>query len=148
MDTSFSSDNYLATSPVSGVFSSLRQLVANRFSTNVHLVSKCGKKVQRKSDHWLTHHKFFQETGILENNVHFCRQRYEKAGICKELEITHFIDDRLEVLSYLIDLVPNLFLFSPREEEVKQFHKFLSRVQVISSWQELESALLIYPTEY
>ena len=44
---------------------------------------------------------FFKDTGIAEDHLHFCRTRPDKAPICRDLGITHFVDDRLDVLGYL-----------------------------------------------
>ena len=47
-----------------------------------------------------------------QKHVHFCNERSEKEAICRELGVTHFIDDHLEVLLYLKS-VPYRFLFAP-----------------------------------
>lgn len=135
-DTSFFSDNFLQTTAVPNAFNSLRQLVSEQFRNKVFLVSKCGKRVQDKTLQWLDHHHFYDLTGIKRENVRFCRERHEKAGICEELGITHFIDDRLEVLGSLTT-VNTLYLFQPRPREVQQFAHFLSRVQRVDSWEEI-----------
>ncbi len=135
-DTSFFSDNYLRTSAVTGAFGTLRRLVTQRFGDKVFLVSKCGPKVEKKTLHWLAHHRFFEATGIPQENVRFCRERHEKAPICAELGITHFVDDRLEVLSHL-QMVETRYLFQPRPEEVKRFGRFLPDVVRVESWEEL-----------
>jgi len=140
-DTSFFSDNYLQTTAVPGVFDALRQLVENRFGDRVHLVSKCGQNVQDKTLHWLDYHRFYDLTGIGRERVHFCRERHEKAGICEKLGITHFVDDRLEVLGNLTT-VGTLYLFQPRPDEVQRFVRFLNRVKEVNSWQEILTAEL------
>lgn len=140
-DTSFFSDNYLQTTAVPGVFAALRQLVEKRFRENIFLISKCGQRVQNKTLHWLDHHRFYDLTGIGRERVHFCRERHEKAGICKQLGITHFVDDRLEVLSNLTT-VSALYLFQPHPNEVKRFARFLNRVRQVNSWQEIVNDLL------
>jgi hypothetical protein len=136
-DTSFFSDNYLNTTAVPGAFDALRQLGASpRFGDKIFLVSKCGKRVQDKTLHWLNYHRFYDLTGIWSHNIHFCRKRREKAGVCERLGITIFIDDRLEVLSKLVT-VDKLYLFQPRPEEVRQFEHFLHNVNLVHSWQEI-----------
>jgi hypothetical protein len=138
-DTSFFSDNYLRTTAVPGVFDALRQLVGKRFGDEVYLVSKCGQRVQDKTLHWLDHHCFYDLTGIRREHVYFCRERYEKGGICQRLGITHFVDDRLEVLGNLTT-VGTLYLFHPRPDEVRRFAHFLDRVRQVSSWKEILQA--------
>lgn len=140
-DTSFFTDNYLNTTAVPGAFDVLRELVDDRFGENVFIVSTCGENIQRKTIHWFNHHRFHQRTGILRSHVHYCRERREKAGICERLGITHFIDDRLEILGSL-KAVGGLYLFRGRDSEVKQYTQHLHRVRPIASWQEVEKELL------
>ena len=135
-DTSFFSENFLRTTPVPGVFAALRTLVDTHYGDRVFLVSKCGQTVQAKTLQWLDHYDFYQLTGIRRDRVYFCRQRHEKAGICKNLGITRFIDDRLEVLATLMDLDVR-YLFQPRPEEVKKFARFASGVVTVESWEEI-----------
>lgn len=135
-DTSFFSHNYLRTTAVPGVFDALRQLVERRFGDKVFLVSKCGTHVQEKSLHWLDHHRFYERTGIERERIHFCRERHEKAGICEKLAVTHFVDDRLEVLGNLTT-VSTLYLFQPDPDEVRRFAHSLNRVTQVHSWQEI-----------
>lgn len=140
-DTSFFSDNYLQTTAVPGAFDALRRLAAERFGERVFLVSKCGARVQERTLRWLDHHGFHDRTGIARECVHFCRQRHEKAGICAALGLTHFVDDRLEVLSHLAT-VGTLYLFQPRPAEVERFRHALPRVRPVDSWQDILAAEL------
>ncbi|MDP3770860.1 MAG: hypothetical protein Q8R16_01000, partial [bacterium] len=78
----------------------------------------------------------YERTGIGRDHVRFCRERHEKAGICEELGITHFVDDRLEVLGNLTT-VGTLYLFQPRPNEVRRFAHFLDRVRQVNAWQEI-----------
>ncbi|MBI3632415.1 MAG: hypothetical protein HY225_03125 [Candidatus Vogelbacteria bacterium] len=140
-DTSFFSDNYLKTTAVTGAFDALRQLVEKRFGSNVFLVSKCGRKVQEKTLRWLDHHRFYELTGIRRDHLYFCRERWQKAGICEKLGITNFVDDRLEVLGSLIK-VDTLYLFQPRPDEMRRFAHYFGRVKKVDSWQEILAAEL------
>lgn len=136
IDTSFFTGDYLQTKEVSGAFEALYRLVSERFGEDVFLVSKCGVRVAAKTLHWLEDRDFYANTGIKQDHVHFCRERHEKAGICEELGITHFVDDRLEVLSHLT-MVGTLYLFQPRLDEVHQFRQHLHRVHQVRSWKEI-----------
>ena len=138
-DTSFFGNNYLRTTMVPGAFNALWKLVIP-LEGNVHLVSKCGQRIQEKTEHWLKHHRFFELTGVPSSHLHFCRERHEKAGICQKLGITHFVDDRLEVLGHLIGSVPNLFLFRPQDREMQKFAIHLAFVHVVQEWQDIETA--------
>lgn len=138
-DTSFHKD-FLKTPAVFGALETIWQLVDLRFGANVHLISKCGAKVEALTQQWLEAHAF-PASGVRPENIHFCRQRSGKAPICEALGITHFIDDRLEVLSYLKS-VPNLFLFQPVPDEVRKFARHLDRAHVVQGWGEIGEALL------
>lgn len=140
-DTSFFGDNYLRTTAVPGVFEALRRLVDERFGERVWLVSKCGRRIQEKTLRWLRHHDFYNQTGIRQDHVRFCLQRHEKAGICEELGITHFVDDRLEILGNL-RTAKCLYLFQPNPNEVRRFAHFLDRVRQVNAWEEILRELL------
>ena len=60
---------------------------------------------------WLQCVDFFSRTGLQPDHVWFCLQREDKASICRELEISHFIDDRVHVMQILRGVVPHLCLF-------------------------------------
>src|SRR3970040_1117951 len=108
-DTAFKSKRYLETTAIPGVFSSLAKL-RERFNGEIFVVSKAGLETELKTRDWLNHKGFYDLTGINPGDVHYCRERKEKAPICEWLGITHFIDDRLEILSYMYS-VPNKYLF-------------------------------------
>ncbi|MGI5215344.1 hypothetical protein [Plantactinospora sp. CA-290183] len=129
------------TPPMPGVFEALATLVDRVFGAHVHLVSKCGERVERRTREWLAYHDFHSRTGIDPGNVHFCRTRQAKAPIAAALGLTHFVDDRLEVLSYL-ETVPHRFLFRPREPEVRAHREHLATVRRVESWPELVTCLV------
>lgn len=137
-DTSFFGDHYLRTPQVVGAVDALAAL-ADGFD-EVHLVSKCGEATERRTLEWLAHHDFHTRTGIPVQRVHFCRTRPAKAPIARRLGLTHFVDDRLEVLGYL-DSVPHRFLFRPRPAEVAAHVAHLPHVQQVAGWPELVTAL-------
>jgi hypothetical protein len=137
-DTSFYTDNYLETPEIDGASDAVRELVAAGHT--VHLVSKCGAAIQKKSRSWLEKRGFYEKTGVQPESLHFCIQRADKASIAKRLGIQYFVDDRLEVLSHL-DTVPYKYLFSPQAEEVAAFGAFLPQVKIAYSWDELSKAL-------
>jgi hypothetical protein len=119
-DTSFiagSREAALNTPPYEGMFDVVPSLV-RLFEYRVWLISKCGPRVQQRSREWLAHHHFFERTGIPIDHLRFCLQRPQKATHCAELGITHFIDDRLDVLEAMRRTVPNLYLFGPRRRAV------------------------------
>jgi hypothetical protein len=116
-DTTFLSggfDEAMRTPEMPGLYDVLPGLVA-RFEGRVWIVSKCGERIQERTSQWLDHHNFWTRTGISPDHVRFCRQRPEKAIHCKQLAITHFIDDRRDVLGHLRGLVDHLYLFGPQK---------------------------------
>ncbi|OHA68882.1 MAG: hypothetical protein A3A27_00775 [Candidatus Wildermuthbacteria bacterium RIFCSPLOWO2_01_FULL_47_18] len=145
---SFFDEDYLQTPAIPGAFDALRQLVKQRFGPNVFLVSRCkrgtplNKGVLEKTEEWLAYHGFFDYTGINPENVRFCDQPFQKAGICREQGITYFVDDRLSVLAHMVSVVPNLFLFRPNMVEVRRSGRSLYGIQRVNSWQEVLKYLL------
>lgn len=119
-----------------GVFEALYKL-NEYFEGEVYLISKCTEWAEEQILLWLKAHDFYNKTGIRQENVYFVRQRHEKDGVCQKLGISHFIDDRLEVLGYMVESTPNLFLFQPNDTEVKKFEQFLPRVNIANNWSEI-----------
>ncbi|MEU4528958.1 hypothetical protein AB0F49_12080 [Micromonospora ureilytica] len=137
-DTSFFGAHYLRTPAVVGAFDALAAL--GPAFDEVHLVSKCGEATERRTREWLVHHDFPARTGIAVERVHFCRTRPDKAPIARRLGLTHFVDDKLEVLGYL-DSVPYRFLFRPRRAQVAAHAALLPHVHRVESWSELTPLL-------
>lgn len=139
-DTSFFGDRYLDTPAVADAFATIAALAKGPFAGNAWIVSKCGKNTERKTREWLAHNGFHETTGISAENVRFCRNRPDKAPICAELGITHFVDDRLEVLSYLTT-VPHRFLFRPDESEVAKNAASLAGVIRVETWPDVAARI-------
>lgn len=140
-DTSFFSSNYLKTTAVPGAFAAISFLNKGVFKDSVVLVSKCGANTQRKTLEWLQHNGFYTQTGLTPDKVHFCRERAEKEIICKRLGVTHFVDDRLEVLSYL-ESVPNRYLFQGSAGEIQKFSAHLDTVKRFEDWKTIGEELV------
>lgn len=141
-DTSFSGDRYLETHAVPGVFDALHVLNHRKFKGEIYFIPKCGEVVEEKTVHWLEYNQVFRRTCIDPSHIFFCRERKDKAVICKELGITHFVDDRLEVLGYLKGIVPYRFLLNSQSEEVQEHKQHLVDVTKVDSWLELKEQLL------
>jgi hypothetical protein len=115
-DTSFIGGTHeaaLSTPPYEGMFDVVPALV-ERFGGQVWIVSKCGPRIQERTLQWFERHRFYERTGIDRRNVRFCLKRPDKAVHCQALGITHFIDDRTDVLAAMAGIVPNLYLFGPQ----------------------------------
>jgi hypothetical protein len=119
-DTDFlgsSLEEAMASPATAGAFEVIPRLVA-LFDGRAWIISKCSEATQLKTLAWLDHHDFYCRTGISRGNVRFCRHRSEKAIHCRDLGITHMIDDRLDVHRAIRDVVPHLYLFGPQDGEV------------------------------
>jgi hypothetical protein len=137
-DTAFFDGNeatMLATPEMAGAFASIARLVA-AFAGQVWLVSKCGPRVQARTLRWLDGHDFYARTGLPTDQVRFCRARPDKRLHCRELGLTHFIDDRLDVHEAIRGTVDHQYLFGPYG------HRLPSYVQPTPTWAEAERLIL------
>ncbi|HVH99888.1 MAG TPA: hypothetical protein VM869_14295 [Enhygromyxa sp.] len=110
----------LRTPAVPGAFDGVAELVRRFGAGRVYLVSKCGPKIQERSLAWLGHHGFWAATGVDPAHVRFCRERRDKAQHARQLGLTHFVDDRFDVLSHLVGLVDRMYLFGPQRRRSQQ----------------------------
>ena len=120
-----------------GVYESLKRLNIEKFHGNIFLISKCTPWAEEKILAWLKDNDFYTKTGVKPENVFFCRERHEKDKICRDNNIAYFIDDRLEVLSHMVDTVSQLFLYQPDQAEIDEYRQFLPKVTIVESWTEI-----------
>jgi hypothetical protein len=135
-DTSFFSNRFLETPAVTGAFDTLARLALERFGQRVCIISKCGPRTEEKTRLWLAHHGVLKMLGLDARALHFCRKRPDKAPICKRLGVTHFIDDRLEVLAHLKS-VHHRYLFGPQEPRGNPVD-----LVCVETWADVAKALL------
>jgi hypothetical protein len=117
-DTSFldlPDDQALALPASPHVWDSVPELV-RAFAGCVWLVSKAGPRIEALTRRWLAHHRFFERVGLPRDAVRFCRRRPDKRVHAIELGLTHFIDDRSDVLAALVGTVHHLYLFGAQHE--------------------------------
>jgi len=95
--------------------------IVSRFSGRVWLVSKAGARIESLTRRWLAHHRFFERAGMIDGAVRFCRRREEKRSHAISLRLTHFVDDRSDVLESLRGVVSHLYLFGAQREDVPGF---------------------------
>jgi hypothetical protein len=137
-DTSFLSGSETAaleTPPVEGAFETIASLHA-QLEGRVWLVSKCGPRIQALTRRWLAHHGFHEKTGLSPEHLRFCRERREKRDHAARLGLTHFIDDRVDVLSHLVGLVPSLYLFGHQKSAPPEW------VVHVRTWRNVKRLLL------
>ncbi len=125
----------LATPEMTGAFDAIARLVAV-FEGQVWLVSKCGPRVQARSERWLEGHNFYERTGLDPANLRFCRRRPEKRQHCLDLNLTHFVDDHPEVHRAIRGTVEHQFFFGPQRKPVPPFGIH------VNNWTEAEAAIL------
>ncbi|CAM4061969.1 hypothetical protein GCM10009799_40900 [Nocardiopsis rhodophaea] len=110
-DTSFFGDRPMETPAVDGAFDALAELATAPFAGRVHIVSKAKPATAQRTREWLDQHGFAERTGIPASHLHFVPERADKAPVCAQLGVTHFVDDRLDVLEHLTT-VPHRYLFT------------------------------------
>jgi hypothetical protein len=106
------------------------------FEGRVWVVSKCGPRIQNLTENWLDRHDFAAATGIDSNHLVFCRQRSEKATRCAELGITHFLDDRSDVLEAMEGIVRHRFMFASRGSAPP------AGTSLANDWREAEAQIM------
>lgn len=141
-DTSFFGDRPMETPIVPGAFEALSGLAGGPFEYRVHLVSKAGPRIAETSRQWLAHTGFFPATGLSPGCLNFVRRRPDKAEVCERLGITHFIDDRVDVLGHL-GMVPHRFLFTGGLGDNSAPTSIPADVIVAETWPILVSRLLL-----
>jgi len=110
----------LATPEMPGCVAAIGRLVG-RFDSRVWLVSKCGERVQARTERWLAAHDFYGRTGLPREHVRFCRERRDKRIHCAELGLTHFVDDHPEVHEAIHGTVDHHYFFGPQYEPVPDY---------------------------
>lgn len=129
--------------PLPGSFDNLRKIVQSGRFEKVYVISKIPYLLRFTFAARLWYFNFWNYTGIPRNHLYFCSHYQDKAVICEKLGVTHFVDDRLQVLSYM-KTVGNLYAFQPRltDRELKKYPEVLKEATVVESWQELSPLLL------
>lgn len=113
--------------PTEGAVEALRRLSVTRFGPRIHLISQCDEETERKRLEWLRSREFFSRSGVLPEHVHFCRELWQKAEICVQLGVTHFVENRIPAIQR-VNTVPNLYLFHPDPLECEQNPEFMKYV--------------------
>lgn len=128
--------------PLPGSLETLRKIAASGEFDEIHVVSKANTLARAFFRLRLRSLDFWDHTGIPRENLHFCRRHKSKAPICKKLGITHFVDDRIHVLSY-IDPKSDRYALNPKlKRDSKRHPETVESVTTVHSWEELEKILL------
>ena len=132
-----SEEEILNTPAVEESIESLAILNGSTFKDSVYLVSRYGKDGPESIQKWLENQNFYERTGISRKHLFQCAERHEKAPIVKNLQITHFVDDRAEVMSHFADFVPNLYHFQSFLEDREEWSMKIPNLTFVESWDEL-----------
>lgn len=132
---------WLDTPEVPDALEVIARLNSNLFEGRIAIVSKASRTIASRSRNWLHGIDFFTRTGVDPTNVYFVEERPDKAPVCQSLGVTHFIDDRLDVLLHLTS-VDHRYLFVGASDATTQPDVPDGSIQLVTSWQEVQTALL------
>lgn len=141
-DTFLFSSDYVNAPAVDGVLDAVKLLSQ---SFELFIISKCGRKIEQRSREWL--HANNIDKYIPEIKWNFCKRRHEKAPIATTIGLSAFVDDKLEVLSYMKS-VKYKFLFQPKQQEIENYKQHLHTVTVVNDWNLLTDKLLRISRQY
>ncbi|MGB4759486.1 MAG: hypothetical protein WBP26_05520 [Candidatus Saccharimonadales bacterium] len=134
---------YLDSLATPGAFETIRDLREKRFGDEIYLVSKCSPRIQARTLDWLRYTEFFQTTGVDPEKLHFCLSRPEKGVIAANLLLTHFIDDRPDVLEVMPPMVGQRILFIPEDVAQGEVPHYNRQTMVEArGWPAVRSLLL------
>ena len=105
-------EEYIDVNPLSDATRVITALVDKFGSENIFIISRCPEYAEDGILQWLGNQKFFTNIGFIRSNIYFCLERADKAIIAKQLKLTYFIDDRIDVLDAMKDIVANRILFT------------------------------------
>lgn len=105
-------DEYLTTAPLKDAPLAIKEMTKLFGNMNIFLISRCPKYAEKTITEWLNSNRLFNDPNLVSSNIYFCRKRIDKAVIAKRLQLTHFIDDRIDVLDAMKNIVANRILFT------------------------------------
>jgi hypothetical protein len=120
---------------------------------DVFIVSRIHEGGNLRALAWMDEHDFWGQTGVKKENYRYCYNRDEKAGICEDLDITDFIDNRLEVLSYMDKKMVRICLH-PTGTDLEKFLEpnkqlpLTQRIIVMETWKQIEHFYFQSVAEY
>jgi hypothetical protein len=105
-----------------------------------YFVSKVNEEQKARSIKWFDESQFCERMGIPRENVFYCEERKDKGPICKKLGVTHFVDDRPEVMAYLDPAIFKI-IFSPQISHLFSWFNMLVNCKVVTNWLQVEGLL-------
>lgn len=122
-DTQFFGDDFWNTPELPGARQAIYEL--HRAKHEIHLISKCGPKIENRSIIWLGTFGYIPSP-IRQHHIHFVRKRELKAPMAQALELDIFIDDRQDVLDHMVGTVPHLILFTSWDQTNEELEKIFA----------------------
>lgn len=95
------------------VLASVQQ--ASHRGAATYAVAACDPETERHLREYLEVINFFDRTGMPRDHLHVCREPAEKEMVVRDLSLTGYVDDRVDVLESLQGVVRARFLFDPDE---------------------------------
>jgi len=138
-EDAFTGTDHLLVPKVKDSFAVIGELTKRH---RVVIISRAGPTVQRKTDEWLCHHEFFKKTGVRQLDIHYTLTRDEKTRVARKEDVTHFVDDKLEVLGFMMGIIPNLYAFRAPPFHKNKMPYIATQVTHVDSWQELRRIFL------
>lgn len=135
-DGSFFGTRPLDTPEMPGAIDTIAALASGRFLGRVFVVSKASPRIEALTRQWMRHVDFHRRTGIFDANIVFVRDRLAKGEVCRKYGLTHFVDDRLDVLESM-PFVPQRYLFA----SVHAPQVTPTMIQSVASWAVLRDLL-------
>ncbi|HSX01383.1 MAG TPA: hypothetical protein VLF67_04025 [Candidatus Saccharimonas sp.] len=142
-DTDLDDEGFLETPAIAGAIRMIAQL--NLAFDQTYLISKARPATRERTNRWLKHHNFYGLTGIVPQRVIYTDDRIQKAVVASLVGISHFVDDKLEVLKYLKGVARCRVLFRSDPSEVTNFIDDLPGVFMVDTWAQAAEVLRVSP---
>jgi hypothetical protein len=117
--TKMTDEANLKVPPMGGIWEYIPELVTffRARGGDVWLVSKAkSARTRELTLKWLEYHDFWARTGISSGHLIFTETRADKTGVARNLGLTHFVDDRVDVLRHMLGQVPVRVLFGKQDD--------------------------------
>jgi len=148
-------------SEINSMIEVLDKLVKLFGTKYVHLIDSGTQKEEWTIKAWLEKHKIINKTGISRLNIHYIRSDHIKrlseidrlkAVKCKELGVSHYVDDRESALQIVSQNVNHVTLFSDSNFELTclngSISYYQSNIDHCSNWDDLYKIIFKSIDEY
>ena len=121
----------------------LGRLAKEVFDGRVFIISKVNEEQEIRVRRALKEHAILDILRISIDEVRFCPNRADKATICRELGVTHMIDDRPEVMVGMPEVVTTKILMDPDFDDLLLHFNRICPVTLVRNWKDVEG--LFFP---